>query len=201
MAFLVEDGTGVVDANAYIATALFDTFHTDRGNTSAVALSTAQKQYAIIKATEYVDKRFGQDFRGWRASSDQGLEWPRTDAYDNDDYEFDGVPAQLQKAIAEYAWRAHNLGILAPDPALGFNTRDSIGAGTTESATNIESYRVKVGPIEREQKFGSGSGSSVRSSLADSNALSGDFIPAYPEADMWLGELIDPGQSADIGRG
>lgn len=203
MAFTLEDGTGVIDANGYIDDTWFDTYFTDRGNTAAVALTTVEKNVAIIKASDYIDSRFGTLFRGWKATSYQGLEWPRTDAYDDDDYELDEVPNQLQKATAEYAWRAHNLGILAPDPALAYNTRDSIGAGTTESATNIEGYRTKVGPIEIEQKFGSGSSSGDSSRTATGNELAAaDQIPAYPTADMWLNELIAPKEtSADIGRG
>lgn len=203
MAFTAEDGTGVIDANGYIDDTFFDTYFGDRGNTAAVALATADKQVAIVKASDYIDSRFGTVFRGWKSTSYQGLEWPRTDAYDDDDYALDEVPSQLQKATAEYAWRAYNLGILAPDPALAFNTRDSIGAGSTESATNIKGYRTKVGPIEIEQKFSDAASSGSSSQTATGNDLAAaDMIPAYPTADMWLNELITAkGATADIERG
>lgn len=199
MAFVVEDGTIVANANSYITTAFFDEYFADRG-VVVTALTTQQKQQACVRATDYIDKRFGKLFRGDVSSSTQELEWPRIDAFDDDDYSINGIPKALKQATAEYAWRSHNLGELAPDPALAFNTRDSLGTGETESASNVESLRQKVGPIETETKFGSSNSSSTRMATG-SSLVANDFIPAYPAADLLLEELIDsPDASADLCR-
>ena len=62
MAFTVEDGSGVEDANAYVEFAYVDEFHLDRGNTEWTGADSV-KQSAIIRASEYIDKRFGQKSR------------------------------------------------------------------------------------------------------------------------------------------
>lgn len=200
MAFTVEDGTVVADANSYASVAYFESYFTDRGVDHS-AMSNTQKEQALVRATDYVDKRFGRLFRGYRSSSSQELEWPRNDAYDDNDYPLSPVPKVLKQAVCEYAWRSHNLGELAPDPALSFNTRDSLGTGTTESASNVESLREKVGPIETETRFGSSSSSGVRTATG-SSLTQADTIPAYPAADLLLEGIIESKRpTADICRG
>ena len=119
MALVPEDGSGLETANGYISQSFADTYHTDRYNTVWADYESDQKDAAIIRASDYVDKRFGRKFRGSRESRAQGLEWPRLSAFDNDGYAYSGddaVPRNLQKAVAEYALRAAKLGVLAPDP-------------------------------------------------------------------------------------
>lgn len=200
MAFTVETGSGVVGANAYIDLTFALTYHTDRENSfwvSGSGVDDTKRSSAIIRASEYVDKRFGRKFRGWRRTRTQGLEWPRIDAFDNDDYTFPDIPEQLQKAVAEYALRALSLMPLAPDPALSFNTRDSVGTGTTEQASNVQRLRQKVGPIEQDQEFGD-SFTSSSGKVSGSTLVNGNMLPSYPEADLWLEELIESSSSRDI---
>ena len=198
MAFTTEDGTGVEGANSYITTAFADTYHSDRQNTIWAAASTADKEGALIRASEYIDKRFARKFKGYREKRLQGLEWPRLDALDGDLYLFEGIPSQLQKATAEYALRALSLKTLAPDPGLGFNTRDTTGSGTTESAKNASGIMTKVGPVEKEVRYGSSSSQNDYSRLSGSSLVSGYQIPSYPEADLWIEELIESSSSREI---
>ena len=190
MAFTVEDGTGLSTANAYVATAFCDTYHSDRGHNGWSGL-TAEKQKAVVRATDYIDKRFGRRFRGYRTSSDQALEWPRYDAWDNDQHTlsgtYDDVPRQLQKAVAEYALRALVLitgtdADLAPDDA-----------GTTG---DVVEESVKVGPITESKKYASAQSRSSQSSL-----VSDSKIPEYPAADMWIEELLYPSSVRRLRRG
>lgn len=62
MAFVVEDGTGIASANAYITVQQFKDYHADRGNT--LTGGSGDQQKAIVKATDYIDKRFGRRFKG-----------------------------------------------------------------------------------------------------------------------------------------
>ena len=192
MAFTQETGEGVAGANAYISLAFVDSYHTDRGNSGWTG-DNAVKQAAIIRASDYIDKRFGSRFRGYRQTKDQGLDWPRLNAVDDSGYLLDEVPDQLQKACAEYALRALSLTPLAPDPALSFTTRDTTGSGSSQSDTAqggvLTSTKEKVGPIETEYKY---------------QALSEDAmfkLPPFPEADMLLSGLLTSSMSGTIARG
>jgi hypothetical protein len=152
MAFTVEDGTQPAGANAYLTVADFKTHHTDRGVT-AVAESEfldTEIQSGIINATDYVDKRFGRRFLGWRRSRSQSLEWPRTDAYDDDDYSLPDIPDQLKKGIAEYALLALQLGRnLAPPPAPDFGIIDpATGEASSTASGQLSRSTEIVGPIE-----------------------------------------------------
>lgn len=61
MALVVQDDLGSLDANGYITVAFFKSYHDARGN-SYSGKTDQQIEYAIIKATDYVDTRFA--FRG-----------------------------------------------------------------------------------------------------------------------------------------
>jgi len=63
MAFIVEDGSGIVNANALASEAFVDAYFVDRGITTWTGTS-AVKQNAIIKGTDYIVKRFFGRFRG-----------------------------------------------------------------------------------------------------------------------------------------
>lgn len=127
MAFLVEDGTGLASSNSYASVADADAYHEDRFNDAWVAASTAEKQVALIKATDYIDSRFS--FVSTRETDTQALEWPRDD--------YDGVPTKVKQATYEYALRSLS-NELAPDPSYD-------DSGYSKVVT-----REKVGPIETE---------------------------------------------------
>jgi hypothetical protein len=66
MTMIVENGTGVLKANSYVGLAYAQTYLQDRGK-NVVPWSTAskaQKEQALIKATDYIDKRFALKFLG-----------------------------------------------------------------------------------------------------------------------------------------
>lgn len=213
MAFTVEDGSAIAGANAYADVATVDTHHTDRGNTRWDDFITSEKEAAIIRASDYIDKRFGRRFRGVRRQKDQGLEWPRLDAFDDDGFLMSGgddVPRQILKAVSEYALRAAICGVLAPDP-LPPVPKQSMESGAGDRDPDIvtgELTRKKdvVGPLEEERWYkpasevaadnlGAGA-KSVQSSLLN------DFvIPEYPEADLWLEELLRSSMTITLFRG
>ncbi len=212
MAFTAEDGTGIAAANSYITEALFDTHHADRGR-DVTALSVPEKQAALVRATDYIEKRFGRTFRGTRRAKSQGLEWPRLDAFDNDDFALNGidaVPRQLQKATAEYALRAIIYATeLAPDPQRA-PPQDLTGPTFAPTTQDTISGIVR----RREQEVGRGAVREVitwettaqvlikmRDKMNLSQLVSAVSIPEYPEADMWIEELIQPTASRRLVRG
>lgn len=106
MAFVVEDGTGLPDSNAYIEVAFADGYFADRNNAEWAALTTEQKEVAIISATDYIDFRWGSKFKSYPSVEGQALEFPRE--------AWLGIPTGVKKACAEYAVRASKF-TLAPD--------------------------------------------------------------------------------------
>lgn len=208
MAFTPETGSGVAGANAYIAVAFFREHHTDRGREVSSIVDT-DVETAIVRATDYVDKRFSRVYRGFRQSREQGLEWPRISAFDDDDYLLSEVPNQLEKATAEYAIRAHILKELAPDapraaPSQDLSDATNVITGTEQASGVVTRSADQVGPIRTERSYTSQA--EIQAILRDRNAyasglVSGVYIPSYPEADLWIQEIITPSTLRRVLRG
>ncbi len=204
MTLIVEDGTGLSNANGYISEAFADAHHGDRGN-AAWTGSTTSKEQAIVRATDYVDKRFGQRFRGSRQQKSQALEWPRISALDDDDFllsDVDDVPRQLEKAIAEYALLAIQINLL-PIPARPFAVLDPVtGTVTATGSGQVRRKKEKVGPIEEDTTFADTASLITRTKPgASSSTVSSDFnLVEYPVADEWLRELLLPDFSVELRR-
>jgi hypothetical protein len=171
MAFTVEDGTGVADANALVTVEFADSYFADRANAAWSAALEAAKEVAIIKATDYMEILYGERWRGTLSEDATTLSFPRNYFYDKKnnliDFSEDGIPSDIKKACCEYALRALSAELM-PDPEV-------------DSATGKEVTlaREKVGPIETEYEFLAGSTSTKKS---------------YPVADRLLrGWLIDTG--------
>lgn len=159
MAFIVQDDTGeVADANAYIEVQFFKDYHTDRGNSYGAA-TDGQIQLAIIKATDYLDRRFS--FVGWPLVDEQTTQWPREPVYTQRGTLMTTIPTALKQACAEYALRALTDDLM-PDPTI-----DTSGGEVTRLTT-------KVGPIEKTTEYAAGSSSG------------GSSLKAYPNADRLL---------------
>lgn len=174
MAFTVEDGTNVAGANAYCDVAFVTAYLTETGDNtawSALATDTLREQ-AIVKATRYIDQRFGPLFMSQRRHRTQSLQWPRVELlYDDGSVWIDenDIPNELKWATAEYANRASVDGAtLIADPS--------------SSRQPIET-KEKVGPIEVVEKFEPGGG-------GGSTTVPAQAFSAYPTADLWLETLL-----------
>ena len=162
MAFIVEDETGLDDANAYITLVEARAYWDDRGFIHA-GFDDAVTQIAIIKATDYIENRFRAQFKGTREFEDQALSFPRLDLFDEDGRLVLGLPDRLKFATTEYTQRAL-LAELAPDPVV-----DDTGLQVTRK-------KEKIGPIEEETQYSDVGGISI-------------FQP-YPAADRLLQEYL-----------
>lgn len=145
MALTVEDGTVVSGAESYQTVAGADTYHSNRGNTSWAALTTAAKEQALRKATDYMTQAYRNRWKGYRYDSTQALDWPRDyvvlgDHVINESLATNIVPDEVKAACSELALRA-STEELAPDldPAV---TSEEIGslsvsyaAGTSQTTT------------------------------------------------------------------
>lgn len=158
--FTVEDGTGLLGANAYIETSFADTYFSEREKLEWAALTSTKKQAAIILATDYIEVRFGRFFLGEKLVPESALSFPRTGISDY----YDGLPLVLKKACAEYAYRVKDAP-LAPDPEFD------------DTGYILKGRSVRVGPII-DNVFYSTTGSSQQR-----------IVRPYPEADLYLAPL------------
>lgn len=117
MALIVEDGTGKADAESYCGVAFADAYHARRLNTEWGPLDVATKEAHLIKATEYLDAKYGAKWIGSRKVATQALGWPRLNAVvDGVEVDADSVPVQIVRACAELAFKSFKLaGQLQPD--------------------------------------------------------------------------------------
>lgn len=104
MALIVEDGTGMADAEAYISVADADTYFAARGNASWAALTTEAKEQALRLGADYMGAVYGPRWCGTRLTTTQALDWPR---------DVEGVPEAVKRANAELAVRASAAPLLA----------------------------------------------------------------------------------------
>jgi hypothetical protein len=191
MAFTVEDGTVVAGANSYVSLAYANTHHTDRGNTAWTGADSA-KQACLIRATDYVDKRFGLLFKGRRKSNDQSLEWPRVEAWRADGFEIPEMPDQLLKAVSEYALRAMLVGVLSPDGPSPVPAQSLVSGATRSNSVasgRLVEKETRVGPVHKTEKFQE----ALPYRQGPSSIVSAHLIPEYPEADMLLQLLLKIG--------
>lgn len=203
MPFVVEDGSAKVDATAYCAVVFADTYHDDRGHGSWAAFTDDKKKQCIVRATDYIDKRFGRRFRGRRVQRSQARQWPRVDVMDDDRmllYTAQEMPRELQEACAEYALRAGLVGELAPDPMAVVPPQDlspdSPTVLTEWAGGQVKRTSEKVDVLEEtksfttaEDRIGSSRGKAQTNSL-----VAMENLPEYPAADLLLEVLLTVGK-------
>lgn len=120
---VVETGQGLPNANAYAALATVTAYHAAQGNTAWTSVAQSPPSdlqlSAIIRATSYIDGRYGREFPGYKVNRrQQALQWPRREAYDRDGEAIDAgsVPIEIVNATCEAALREYqNPGGLLPD--------------------------------------------------------------------------------------
>ena len=168
MAFLVQTDPPADAANSYVSVADFQAYCDDRSMDYS-ASDEAGQQSALVKATQYLDVRF--KYVGYRKSSTQQTEWPRSAAYNSRGDRLTGIPVCVQHATIEYAFRA------LTTPLLDDPERDASGQV-------VKTRSETVGPI---------------SERIEMSERLGFLLPAYPLADALLtsqGIARDPNAGA-----
>jgi hypothetical protein len=78
MAFVVETGSGVPNANSYASVSAADGYVADRGIAGWSTLTNTIKQQALINATDYLEATYRDAWKGNRITATQSLSWPRS---------------------------------------------------------------------------------------------------------------------------
>ena len=128
MAFIVEDGTGLPNANSYVDVQEYRDYATDRGIDVTAELEATIQGY-LVRSTDYVNLTY--TFVGEQTTDTQSLAFPRT--YNEVDL---GLPVNVVNATIEMAFQVANGVTLFND-----NTK------------NIISKKEKVDVIETEIKY------------------------------------------------
>jgi hypothetical protein len=114
MAFVPETGAGLSNSNSYASVAQADAYWSDRGNAAWAALTTTEKQQALIKATDFIEATYRTAWKGYRILSTQALSWPRVDVtVDGFPIPSNIVPVPVTNACAELALRSTTAELLA----------------------------------------------------------------------------------------
>lgn len=130
MSLIVEDGTGLPNAESYCSVAFADTYWSNLADTVWSALTTAQKEAALRKATTFMVQLYRMRWKGRRVLITQALDWPRVGVVLEDfggsqgrhgfgsyglfQVSYTIVPKELQSSCAEMAYRTLS-GDLAAD--------------------------------------------------------------------------------------
>lgn len=145
MSLVVEDGSGLANADSYVSLADASTIATSFGLTFAISGGDEPlAEAALRRATVWLDASYRHRFSGWkRRYRAQALEWPRQGAYDTNSIPQyipeDQVPVEIRRATVIAAVREKaSPGSLSPDITPGEITK-----------------RLKVGSYE-EEYFGAG---------------------------------------------
>ena len=106
MTLVVENGTGLANANAYLTLAEADAYFQARNNTVWQQKTNPDKEAAILYATSFLDSNFY--WLGHIKVYNQAIGWPRILVYDKDyrNIDSDSVPRRVKDATAELALEA-----------------------------------------------------------------------------------------------
>jgi hypothetical protein len=113
---IVEDGTGLSNADSYASLAEANLYHANHGNVDWSDIDATTKEQLLRKATDYMVAQYRLQYAGYRRYSTQSLDWPRLyvpliDSLSANVFpqyvDFDSVPATVKNACAELALKAY----------------------------------------------------------------------------------------------
>ena len=135
MALIVENGTGIENADSYVSILEIDQYAEAFGNTAWLALGTPAKEINARKATRFLDNNY--PWPGTPKFPIQSLFFPATGVEVRGSAVY-GVPRQIKNAACELA--------------LISQTKDLTSTATSKS---LIEKRIKAGDFEKTEKYSS----------------------------------------------
>lgn len=134
MALVVEDGTGLANADSFISVADADAYHARYGNTGWLSADQVEKEVHLRRGLRYLVTRNEGRWEGQKKADAQALPFPRYGVYDADGLWVDenSVPRAIAEAQAELALRSLAGEDLQPDLEDGAVKRERLKAGSVE---------------------------------------------------------------------
>lgn len=99
---IVEDGSGISDSNSYCDLDFALEYCVNHGYTAWLDMTEDEQKTYLIKGTSFVDNFY--NWKGYKRTSIQSLEFPRNGLIDNNKTEVLGIPNNLKKACIEAAF-------------------------------------------------------------------------------------------------
>lgn len=171
MTIIVEDGTGLADAESYASVAETDTYMSARGTTVWATLTTTEKEQALRRAMDYLLQKYRSKWKGARKSLTQALDWPRVGVFIDEDADTafaswkqnqipsNVIPLEVKNACMELALRA-SIGMLNEDQAQKV-IQETVGPITTkydQYSTTVVKYSQVTGYLAPYFKATTGGG-------------------------------------------
>lgn len=111
---IVEDGTGVANANTYADESYLATYASDRGY--AIPGSVQLQQQYLLQAMDYLFY-FTDKWVGTKTDDANSLDWPRQDGFKNSvEIPSDSIPAELLNAQCQLVVELEKGTLLFPAP-------------------------------------------------------------------------------------
>jgi hypothetical protein len=112
MTLIVEDGTGLANAESYASVAEFQAYHANIGNDVTLITDTTIEQL-LRRATQYMVSVYRSRWQGRRTLSTQALDFPRYDVIvEGYSVLSNIVPAEVKNACCELALKANSATLL-----------------------------------------------------------------------------------------
>ena len=150
MILVVEDGSGLPDANSYCSISFAEEYLSTYVSYARSFFEAREsiKEASLARGTEYLDITFNGRWSGLKTSKEQGLAFPRRNVWMSSlsaYYPSSTVPTTIKRATAFAAF------VSLEDPTL-FETGSMLQSSSIQGAT-IKSEFVKLGDIERRVDY------------------------------------------------
>ena len=153
MAFIAEDGTGLIDSTSYVTVAYADDYFTYINYQSSwFEKATIDRERSLMNGTQFLDAQY--TFIGTKSAQTQNLEWPRTDAIDNNGFEITNIPKNLKQATCEAAFKTFAASLYTDTGVKGAVTKEKVdvieieyaaGTATTNPYTILDQLLFSAG--------------------------------------------------------
>lgn len=150
MTLIVEDGTGLPNAESYETVAGFKAYAVKMGFDIS-GYGDLQIEQALRRSTIWLDARYGFTFPGIQTKpTTQALLWPRSGAtYRCMPISPTVIPDRLKMALCEAVWRELQVpNSLSPDTNPERIKRDKVGDVETEFALSAPGVQARISVID-----------------------------------------------------
>lgn len=144
MSLIIETGSGASNSESYASVANADLYHSNRGCAPWATLTTAQKEEALRRATDYIEQVYSRSWQGYQVNSTQALSFPRSGVVVNGyTLGYTSIPNQLVNATCDLAYKAAG-GNLSPDVTQGVKREkvDVLEVEYMDGSSQITRYRA-----------------------------------------------------------
>lgn len=146
MPFVIEDGTGVPNANSYVSVAQADAYLSySASRVQWLSLTTPDKEAYLVQAARLLDSSVV--WKGDKVSASQAMAWPRSGVdYMGEEWPSNSIPPAVLQSQMELA-ALQMAGDRSADPASKGIDSVSVGGGAVSVKFNAKDKRTLLGTV------------------------------------------------------